>query len=209
MSRPRRITRSRTSLRPFAAVAAAPALCAALVASTPSAAQAQTVTDADAVGDMLEIITDVTSAPAPDETVADVLSTRLTHGVDRIRIRVEHVDLRRTAYYGLYVTMLTHEDVHRLVNLEDWPGRAAEISMTNRREREVTCAVRHSVDYAAEVVRVSFPRRCASDPRWVRFGAATLSSGTDDGFYVDDALRDESMNDDLVMSGRVYRDDAG
>jgi hypothetical protein len=71
----------------------------------------------------------------------------------------------------------------------------------------VRCAVRHSVDYARDVITLGFPRRCASNPRWVRFGVGSAQLDGD-RVFVDDALRDRPYADgdpDLAQSRRVHR----
>jgi hypothetical protein len=70
------------------------------------------------------------------------------------------------------------------------------------------CAMRHAIDYEANVMRVSFPRRCAGNPRWVKFHIQASAQG-DDGYFADDALSDSPIDsqdsNDLARSGRVYR----
>ena len=57
---------------------------------------------------------------------------------------------------------------------------------------EVECnGLRHRIDYAANTVRISVPRRCLDRPRWVRVGAKTISLGVDrrgEVIRYDDAL---------------------
>ena len=55
---------------------------------------------------------------------------------------------------------------------------------------EVRCAIRHSIDYTRNVIAVSFARRCASSPRWVKFRVGAYRYG-ETVVYLDDALRDE------------------
>ena len=70
---------------------------------------------------------------------------------------------------------------------------------------EVRCAVRHSIDYTRNVIALSFPRQCASSPRWVKFRVVGFRYG-ETGFYLDDALRDEpSLSENYAQSRRVYR----
>ena len=68
------------------------------------------------------------------------------------------------------------------------------------------CAIRHSIDYTRNVIAVSFPRQCASSPRWVKFRVGAYRSGKT-GVYVDDALRDEPWftHRPPAQSPRVYR----
>ena len=67
------------------------------------------------------------------------------------------------------------------------------------------CAIRHSIDYTRNVIAVSFPRRCASSPRWVKFRVVGFRY-VGDGDYYDDALRDEPfLGENPAQSRRVYR----
>jgi hypothetical protein len=185
-------------------------LAAAIVASGTSAAQAQSISNADSAGDMASVDYETgATAPAPDQVRNDVIKTRMTHGAYRVSIRVEYAELQRVADGGnmLVVQMVTNEGLRRILDLEalqgHWGGRT---TFTRADERPVRCAVRHSIDYAKNVMSLSFPRRCASRPRWVKFrvGAATFENG----LHIDDALRDRPLTDDdinLARSRRVYR----
>ena len=104
--------------------------------------------------------------------------------------------------------MNTDEGARRFVSLDarrrHWAG---ETSMFTGRGRPVRCAVRHSIDYEANVIRVSFPRRCASNPRWVTFRIGA-SAQTGNAVFLDDALRDRPLTNadsNLARSDRVRR----
>ena len=191
----------------------APALCAALVATTPSAAQAQTLADSDTTGDIVTFGSDESFVSVPGRVVNDVTATTITHSATRIGVRVEYVELRRrVVFHGLYVGMVTDEGARRHLGIDSYSGRSsAEVDLSNGRGRHVRCAIRHSIDYDANVVTVSFPRRCASSPRWVRFRVGAMSSDRRENLYLDDALRDRPLNDqdrNFALSGRIYRDAA-
>ena len=186
-------------------------LVAAFVAATTSTAQAQTISNTDTAGDMSSIDYETGAmTPAPGQTRNDVISTRMRHGAYRVSVRVEYAELQRVADSEnlLQIEMVTNEGVRRSLTLEamagDWDGHT---ELTNGRERLVRCAVRHSIDYTKNVMTVSFPRRCASRPAWVKFRVAAGGFG-DSGLYIDDALRDRPMTDEdlnLGESRRVYR----
>ena len=190
----------------------APALCAALVATAPSTAQAQTLADSDTTGDIVTFGSDESFVPVPGRVLNDVTATTITHSATRIGIRVEYVELRRVVDHSLYVGMVTNEGARRHLSIDSYPGRSsAEVDLSDGRARHVRCAIRHAIDYDANVVTASFPRRCASSPRWVRFRVGAMTIDNDDNFYLDDALRDRPLNDqdsNWARSGRVYRDAA-
>ena len=185
------------------------ALAAGLVVAGSAAAQAQSITDVDTAGDIVLYDWEFDETrPAPHQVRNDVLRTTLTHSATRISIRVKYAELRRLDdLNGQYVQMVTNEGVRRNLNVSaepgDWAGYA---DMTRGRdEGEVRCAIRHSIDYTRNVIAVSFPRRCASSPRWVKFRVVGFRYGNA-GFYLDDALRDEPfLGENPAQSRRVYR----
>lgn len=200
----------RRSTRPFVVAA----LCAAFVAAAPATAQAQTVSDADTVGDMITFNNEDAAVPAPERTLNDVSNTRIAHGARRVAIKVDYVDLKRRAggFQSLQIVMNTNEGARRHVALIAEPHLWSGATMMFRGNgASMRCAVRHAIDYEANVMRVNFPRRCASNPRWVRFRIHVSAQG-DDGYFADDALSDTPIDsqdsNDLARSDRVYREAA-
>ena len=188
------------------------ALCAAFVAAAPVPAYAQTLSDTDTTGDVVmatyteedqEVL-----VPVPDRELNDISSTTLTHNPRRIGIRVEYAELKRVDLQVLDIDMVTNEKVGRHITVlayrKQWAGRT---EFSGRHYRSIECEVKHSIDYEANVMKVSFPRRCASDPRWAQFRvAAFVDSG--DEFYADDGLRDRALTAEdkrAAQSDRVYR----
>jgi hypothetical protein len=202
-------SRNTRSMRPLGVAA----FCAALVAVTPAAAQAQTVTDPDTVGDVITFNEDDAAVPVPERTLNDVSATTLTHSARRVAIRLQYVDLSKRAddYQGLFIAVVTDEGVRRRVSLDAWRGHwSGETQMYGGNYRDVPCAVRHDSDYEANTMKVSFPRRCASNPRWVKFRAVAYAQG-EDGYFADDALRNrpiDSQSGHLKSSGRIHREAA-
>jgi hypothetical protein len=79
------------------------------------------------------------------------------------------------------------------------------------RERDggqLRCAIRHKLNYTDNVIAVSFPRRCAGSPRWVKFRVVGFRFVGDSDYY-DDAFRDAPLlgflGDTSAQSRRVYR----
>ena len=103
------------------------ALAAGLVVAGSSAAQAQSITDADAAGDMVRIDYETEEArPAPNQVRNDVLRTTLTHSATRISIRVKYAELRRLGDgHAQFVQMVTNEGVRRDLDLSAHPGNWA------------------------------------------------------------------------------------
>ena len=185
------------------------ALAAGLVLAGSSAAQAQSITNVDTAGDMVGVDYETgETRPAPNQVRNDVLSTTMTHNATRISIRVKYAELQRVGYgLGQSVQMVTNEGVRRnldvIVEQGHWAGW---VEMARGRDGgAVRCAVRHSIDYTRNVIAVSFPRQCASSPRWVKFRVwANRYERT--GIYQDDALFDEArIASNPAQSLRVYR----
>lgn len=196
--------RGRRLSRPLVAAA----LWAALVAATPADAHAETVDDADAVGDM--VVHDGDPVPVPDRTLNDVRRTRFTHGGRRVAIKVDYVGLKKEAggvgqWLGIH--MVTNEGVRRHLDLVASAGHwSGATQMYDRQYVSVGCSVRHSIDYGANVATLSFPRRCLSKPRWVVFRAHSLVESAE-GVFEDDALRDRPTAADdrrLKRSQRLH-----
>ena len=185
------------------------ALAAGLVVAGSSAAQAQSITDVDTAGDMVILDWETEEIrPAPNQVRNDVLRTTLTHSATRISIRVKYAELQRVGYgLGQSVQMVTNEGVRRNLDVFVEQGHwAGWVEMARGRDGgAVRCAVRHSIDYTRNVIAVSFPRQCASSPRWVKFRVVGVRYG-ESGGYLDDALRDEPfLGENPAQSRRVYR----
>jgi hypothetical protein len=184
-------------------------LAAGLMVAGSSAARAQSITDVDTARDMAMFDWENgETRPAPNQVRNDVLKTTLTHSATRISIRVKYSELRRLGeQQGQYVQVVTNEGVRRNIGVSaEWGDWAGYAEMTRGRdESEVRCAIRHSIDYTRNVIAVSFPRQCASSPRWVKFRVVGQRMG-ETGVYLDDALRDEPfLGDNPAQSRRVYR----
>jgi hypothetical protein len=148
-----------------------------------------------------------TSAPEPTVTDGDIESSRLTHGRYRIGVRIKFADLQKTGdTRGHLVQVVTNEGVHRDVLLAVGPNLWRGISEMDRPSgAKVRCAVRHSIDYTNHVVTIGFPRRCVSNPRWVRLGVGSFSVA-DKIVYADDALLANKIYDNsLALSARLKR----
>jgi hypothetical protein len=201
---------ARNSESPRRGALVAAALCAAVVGLAPATAQSQTLTDPDAAGDVVRFGKDERVVAVPERTLNDVSSTRLTHSASRVAIRVEYVDLKKGGdVQGLHIRLVTDEGVRRYLQLvahpQHWSG---ETDMYNRRWHSVACGgVRHTIDYKANTMMVSFPRKCAGNPRWVKLRVVAYAQ--DRGFYADDALSDNPItaqdDTDLTTSRKVHR----
>ena len=192
------------------------ALAAGLVVAGSSAAQAQSITDIDTAGDMVGTNDENQDPhPTPNQVRNDVLRTTMTHRARRISIRVKYAELRRLDDgHGQSVQMVTNEGVRRNLDISAGPGRWAGRAWISRGRDgvRVRCAIRHKLNYRDNVIAVSFPRRCAGHPRWVKFRVVGFRF-VGDGDYYDDAFRDAPflgfLGDTSAQSRRVYRASIG
>jgi hypothetical protein len=183
------------------------AATAALMAAGTTAAHAQVLEHSDAAGDMIASTADGIQA-APNHARNDALNVTLRHSAKRVAVRVQYAELQRVGdAQGMSAIMVTNEGVRRYVDFStsygDWAGTAA---LFGRGAGSLPCAIRSKMDYANNVAAFSFPRRCLSSPRWVKFRVFSWSS-EDDTWYADDDLSDELFSFDTrpVQSVRVYR----
>jgi hypothetical protein len=178
-------------------------------------AQARTWTHVDPRGDVVTIADDGTFEPAPNRVASDVIKARLRHTHHRVRVRVTLVDLVRNgdriASYGLGVLVRTSEGLQRLVTLEFAPGgRTARVGVFNRNGVSVRCrGIRHAIEYRRNTVFVGVPRRCLSNPRWVRVGAVGTAQIADPNDDLGTPLFDDALQDGFTppsrLSPRLYR----
>ena len=139
-------------------------------------AAAESVTVLDPPGDMVRVEEGgAHPQPAPGARVGDVVRTTFRHTAGRVVVRTELAALERTGRrFNVWVDVQDGARRTRTVGVEatrrDRDGHT--IFLTGR-GRDVRCALRHRIDYADDVVRVSVPRRCLGTPRVVRFRLLT------------------------------------
>ena len=190
-------------------LAAVSALCAAFIAGPAAPALGEALKDSDAVGDVSDLTDEDAIVPVPDRTLNDVSTTKLTYGARRVAIRVSYADLQKVGEgHGFFVDMYTTEKSRHL-QLSAFPGDwSGQTQMYTAKWKETSCDdVRHEIDYADDIMKVSFPARCLGSPRWVNFRVVAFAE--DDGSYYDDALSDDPISSAdgnwLSWSGRVHR----
>lgn len=185
------------------------AVLAAGLALTSTAAGAATRYDTDRTDDVSVIQPSAdTAVPAPGQVNGDVLRSRMWHSSTRVGVKVVFKDLARTGFLrGDFLRLVTNEGVKRDVSVLAGPGSwAGQAELDRPNGDRVRCSVAHHTDYAANVVTISVPRSCLSNPRWVRMGYGAITSPDGSSMYVDDALRDGDVApDNLTLSGRIYR----
>jgi hypothetical protein len=146
----------------------------ALVAGTAGSAHAASRTVADATQDVYALTPDApTKVPGPDGDIVSVTTVHTAHSV-RIKIRARHLSLAQTVLMAKIRTGPTGP-AYFFNGTADIGMRMAV--MTHGQASVVVCPglwmrFRPQHGYVTAVV----PRRCLGDPRWVRTGAALVTS---------------------------------
>ena len=204
----------RTGLRRVLTTALLTALAVGTVGSVGTAgAQAQDLWHSDRRADVLKFPDSAQSTdqgiPAPERANGDLTRVHVVHGAHRISVRARFTDLRRvTATTGIIVRLQTNAGVRRNVLVlgtgSAQPGHHSVAFMAERQH----CQVRQSLSYRENLMRVSFPRSCARDPRWIRvgIGSVTVDDIEDESsyLYLDDGFLGGAVGENLHLSRRVY-----
>jgi hypothetical protein len=163
-----------TEPRSGARLAALAAALALPLLAVPAAADEAIVRDAR--GDMIRVEEGGSDPrPAPGATVGDVVRTTFRHTERRVVARTELVALERTGRrFIVWVDVQNGARRTWTVGVEATPrDRDGHTIFMTGRGGDVRCAVRHRLDYARDMVRVSVPRACLDTPRAVRFRLLT------------------------------------
>ncbi len=148
-----------------------------------TAAQAAEITVVDSTGDVHRIDYNGTGRPvrAPEVTNGDFTKVTYRHLRHRVAIHAEYVDLvAPQAGSGggddssmVFATrMRTNERAYRIGFTIADPSVPGGDAFLAKRRGLVRCDVAHRIDYEANTITMSIPRRCLSGPRWVRFTSA-------------------------------------
>jgi hypothetical protein len=141
-----------------------------------SAGMVSGVTVRDLRGDMVKVEEGSDQGtPAPGATVGDVLRTTFRHTDHRVVVRTHVVALTRTGLrFRMWVDIQRGTHRRWTVGVDATPRhRSGRIIFMTESGKDVSCAVGHRIDYIADVVRVSVPRRCLDTPHRVRFRLLT------------------------------------
>lgn len=157
--------------RPFLR-AVTTALALAVIGLSAPAAHAERLRVADPRGDMTKVDEGGTDPrPAPGAIDADVVRSTFRHTDHRVVVRVRFAGLAPTGKrLNLWVDLRDESGRLRTLGVEATRrDRAGHVILMTRRGVDVPCRVAHRIDYGADVVRASVPRRCLGTPRTVEF----------------------------------------
>ena len=191
-----------------------PLLAAGALVLPVGAAHADTRVVRDAAHDVVAGSPDeeVPEGVDPSRTQEDVLGLRVSHRAHSVRAVVSYAALTPASARGVEVVHVlevrTNEGVRAGMYLDvpaDGSRPGGQLLWDGERRAPERCrgAVAR-IDRGARTVTFTIPRRCLSQPRWVRVGAGA-GAISQDKLYADDALVRGSVGHDLALGPRVRR----
>jgi hypothetical protein len=176
------------------------------------AASAATLSIGDATGDTFlgqydEASDTTTYEPAGSQGNVDLEKVVVKHTAKAVVAKATYTDLARSGHQFMYALRLrTNEGVKRDVNVDTlFSGWKGNVTLSKANGSEVRCrGLSHAIDYAADTVTVSVPRRCLSAPRWVQAFTAAIGFSETGDFYIDHGHRAD-MVEKVTWSPRIRR----
>jgi hypothetical protein len=163
----------------------------------------------DAVGDvthMIETPTSMSIETVPEQTNGDVTQVAVDHRRTKVVIEL-YTRARITGAFGINAVVRTPGQHYMLMSFR-MPGMGGTQLMTLSDEPDRRCTgLKRKLIADKTAVRLTVPRSCIGDPRWVRVGATLSTFGlfTGEG-YDDDALRTASpLFGKTAMSPKIRR----
>ncbi len=154
-------------------------------------AHAQQLSYADTASDVHAFQPDDSTVLVGDVVNTDVTKVTVDHRNKRLKATYRYTDLDRTGQgfvAVLHVRTAKRARFNLLVVAGTASWRGVHVLETWN-GREIECgSMRHSIDYDANVVKVSLDRDCLKEPRWVQVALEAASIQDDpDLVYIDDA----------------------
>ena len=184
-----------------------------LVLALPVSASAATVTIDDATGDTYvgtydESTDTSTYEPAGSQVNADLDDVVVKHTARVVRARARYVALNRSSDNAImYMLRLrTNEGLKRDVLVETFmSGKRGSVMFGKPSGDDAKCSgLEHLIDYAADTITVTVPRRCLSGPRYVEAFTAAAAMSDQGDQYVDHGHMAE-MKEKVVWSEKVRK----
>ncbi|HEX5985835.1 MAG TPA: hypothetical protein VFY86_04905 [Nocardioides sp.] len=154
-------------------------------------AHAQELSYADNASDVHAFQPDGSTVLVGDVVNTDVTSTTVDHRNKRVKATFRYTDLDRTGQAFVALLHLRTSDGKRfnlpvVAGPASWRGEAA---LETWNGKELDCgSLRHSINYDADVMKVSLDRECLKEPRWVQVALEAASIHDDPNLvYIDDA----------------------
>ena len=184
-----------------------------VVVALPVAASAASLTIDDATGDThlgkYDESTDTTTyEPAGSQVNADLDRVVVKHTARVVRAKATYVDLKRSSDNAImYMLRLrTNEGLKRDVLVETFmSGKRGSVMFGKPNGDDAKCrGLDHVIDYAADSITITVPRRCLSGPRYVEAFTAAAALSDQGDQYIDHGHMAE-MKEKVVWSEKVRK----
>ena len=156
-------------------------LAAALCLLLPTApTSAQGFLRSDERGDLSRVGEDSDQfVPLPGRGYPDITRVRFTHRSDAVVVRAQFVELNPTGKFLFGGVQVRTPQLRRFFTVMAAEGSREGFLF---KDNQHPCRVGIRISYADELMRISIPRSCLGDPRWVRvrFGASVLQHDGDE-----------------------------
>jgi len=185
--------------------------------ATAAPASADRVIHRDARHDVMKVdfsSGDAELVPAPHAPAGDVTRAMIDHRYRRVVLKLRYAELERRGFRFELAELSTSGGGHFVVFLDTakdlgWQGRVGLVDLTDATDLDLNVwrpcrGLWHEVDYEQNTVKLSVPRRCLDNPRWIRAGIGGNAVLGVRGIYVDDALSN-TFGPRLAMTRRLYR----
>jgi hypothetical protein len=181
------------------------AAVAGLAVLQPVTAHADSYVNHDAAHDVVVIDDNGKEVKDPSRLDGDVLTNGVSYYGRRLGLSMSFSDLGHdTAFSGYLFGLKTNERKRFMVSVYAVPGEGWAANLMGRRGTVKCRGLAARVDYTANRVQATIPRRCLSAPRWVQVGAAALTGSPDETVYADVAGLNGTASA-LVFGPRVRR----
>ena len=117
-------------------------------------------------------------------------------------------ELTETGHGATYTFLIGTKHKIRYLFLDTSPGHWQGLKLFSRNSGydPVKCrGIGWSIDYGADLVRASVPRRCLGRPKWVHVGMGENSFFNDPVLFLDDAATNGYIGREWKWGPRVYR----
>ena len=178
-----------------------------LAVLVPSAVQADSYVRPDAARDVHSYDQSFNEATAPDRAEGDILSSGVVHGRRRVAMAMRFAQLIHSGHGATYTFLIGTKHMRRYLFLDTSPGhwRGLKLFSNGGAHPEKCRGIGWSIDYRANLVRASVPRRCLRRPKWVHVGMGANSWLNDQVFFLDDAAANDYIGREWKYGPRVYR----
>jgi len=188
---------------------------ATIVALVPTAANADTKSHHDAVGDMGSIaydpvthtLTPSPTTPEPASSLGDITKVKVSHTSSTLKFIVRYRNLAKAGSSQRHEFAIASPNGIRYVFVDATPGHwkgGAFMTKANFKTK-VRCKIGGHIDYGEDTVTVKVPTSCLHKPKVVKVGVETFIAYGSKVFF-DQAYRNGGNYTDLVAaSPRIHR----